>query len=113
MERRNFMRAAALGAPLSGLLATSQAAAAASAAPGQERAYQLDLLKRMAEPVLGPMSRGELKKKFVLELSPTWDGRDPAGGREQVPGQPFDELEQAVPEPDRVGDLPTGVPLLG
>ncbi|HEY0953366.1 MAG TPA: DUF2264 domain-containing protein [Roseateles sp.] len=80
MERRNFMRAAALGAPLSGLLATSQAAAAASAipAPGQERAYQLDLLKRMAEPVLGPMSRGELKKKFVLELSPTWDGRDPA-----------------------------------
>jgi hypothetical protein len=29
----------------------------------------------MAEPVLTAMARGELKKRFALELSPTWDGR--------------------------------------
>jgi len=77
MERRNFMRAAALGPSLTGWMAAGQAATAAPAqAPAKERAYLLDLLQRMAEPVLAPMSRGELKKKFVLELSPTWDGRD-------------------------------------
>lgn len=77
MERRNFMRAAALGPVLPGVLGAGQVAAAAPAsAPGQERAYLLKLLRQMAEPVLEPMSRGELKKKFALELSPTWDGRD-------------------------------------
>ncbi|MFN3302582.1 MAG: DUF2264 domain-containing protein [Roseateles sp.] len=70
MERRHFMRAAAAG---SALLAAGQASAAA---PGHERAYQLKLLQQMAEPVLGPMSEGRLKQQFVLELSPTWDGRD-------------------------------------
>jgi hypothetical protein len=82
MERRNFMRTAALGPVLPvlpALLGAGQAGAAVTAtAPGQERAYLLDLLRQMAEPVLEPMSRGELKKKFVLELSPTWDGRDPS-----------------------------------
>lgn len=57
MERRHFMRALA-AAPALG------AAAAASAAPpaGDERAYLLRLLQRMAEPVLGLMSKGEPKK---------------------------------------------------
>lgn len=81
MERRNFMRAAALGPSLvglAGLAGADQAAAAAPASePGQERAYLLNLLRQMAEPVLGPMSRGELKKKFVLEFSPTWHGGNP------------------------------------
>ena len=77
MERRNFMRAAAIGSSLSGLMVAGQAATAAPGkAPGGDRAYLLHLLQRMAEPVLEPMSRGELKKKFALELSPTWDGRD-------------------------------------
>jgi hypothetical protein len=79
MERRNFMRAAALGPALPGLLGAAQPASAAPAAqPGQERAYMLGLLQQMAEPVLDLTSRGELKKKFTLELSPTWDGRDPS-----------------------------------
>jgi hypothetical protein len=73
MERRHFMRVAAAG---SALLAAGQSASAA--APGFERAYLLKLLQQMAEPVLEPMSKGQLKQKFVLELSPTWDGRDPA-----------------------------------
>jgi hypothetical protein len=79
MERRNFMRAAALGPSMTGLLVAGQASGAASTgAPGQERVYSLNLLRQLAEPVLEPMSKGELKKRFVLELSPTWDGRDPS-----------------------------------
>lgn len=76
MERRSFIRAAALGPSLTGWAVGAVAAPARS--PGEDRAYLLHLLGQMAEPVLEPMSKGELKKRFVLELSPTWDGRDPA-----------------------------------
>ncbi len=71
MERRHFMRALA-AAPALGAAAAAPAAAPA----GDERAYLLRLLQRMAEPVLTLMAKGELKKTFPLELSPTWDGRD-------------------------------------
>lgn len=73
MQRRHFMRTLAAGSTVPGLLAAGQSAAAT---PGGERAYMLNLLQRMAEPVLDPMSKGQLKKTFVLEVSPTWDGRD-------------------------------------
>jgi hypothetical protein len=72
MERRHFMQAAAASPAL------LAAHPAAGVTPGQERAYQLRLLQQMAEPVLEPMSRGQLKQKFALEVSPTWDGRDRA-----------------------------------
>ena len=42
-----------------------------------DRRYMLDLLSRMATPVLGPMSEGRLHAAFQPELSPTWDGRSP------------------------------------
>jgi hypothetical protein len=41
-----------------------------------DRQYMLDLLARMAQPVLGPMSEGKLQAVFKPELSPTWDGRN-------------------------------------
>lgn len=75
MQRRHFMRTLAAGSAVPGLLAAGQSGAAVPAAGG-ERAYLLRLLQQMAEPVLAPMSRGQLKKAFVLEVSPTWDGRD-------------------------------------
>lgn len=78
MERRHFMRAAAAAPLLAGGAAVPAIGAVPTAGPGVERAYQLELLRQMAEPVLGLMARGELKQKFMLELSPTWDGRDPA-----------------------------------
>jgi len=81
MERRNFMRALAAGSAATGMLATNQAMGLTplpANAPGSERAYMLRLLQQMSEPVLTLMAKGELKKKFALELSPTWDGRDPA-----------------------------------
>lgn len=41
-----------------------------------DRQYMLDLLARMAQPVLGPMSEGKLQAVFKPELSPNWDGRN-------------------------------------
>ncbi len=70
MKRRNFIRtlAAAPGAFIG--------ADAAAQTPSDARAFQLDLMTRMAEPVLVNMAKGQLKKTFQLEVSPTWDGRD-------------------------------------
>jgi hypothetical protein len=78
MERRNFMRAVAAGSALTGLAGMGDGVAAGtqSSVIGAERAYMVALLRKMAEPVLSAMAKGELKKRFALELSPTWDGRD-------------------------------------
>jgi hypothetical protein len=76
MERRHFMRALATAPAAPAVLAAGPALASTAPLAGGERAYLLRLLQRMAEPVLTLMAQGELKKKFPLELSPTWDGRD-------------------------------------
>ena len=75
MERRDFL-AAALGA---GTLAAATAASARQPqkAASSDRQYMVDLLAKMAGPVLGPMSQGRLQAEFKPELSPTWDGRNP------------------------------------
>ncbi|MFO1225820.1 DUF2264 domain-containing protein [Roseateles sp.] len=79
MERRHFMRAAALGSALSPALGAQAAPAnVGSAGAANPRDYQLALLQQLAVPVLGPMAQGQLKQRFALELSPTWDGRDPS-----------------------------------
>ncbi|MTW10375.1 DUF2264 domain-containing protein [Pseudoduganella eburnea] len=77
MKRRDFMGVIATVAGLVG------ASGAVRAAPlfkqdGSQRAYLVDLLLKMALPVLEAMSKGQLKKTFVLELSPRWaEGLDP------------------------------------
>jgi hypothetical protein len=78
MERRNFMRALVAGSAATGIAGVDAAAAAVSntAMAGNDRAWMAGLLQKMAEPVLSNMARGELRKNFQLELSPTWDGRD-------------------------------------
>jgi hypothetical protein len=78
MERRDFL-ASALGAGTVATLAASTATAARLAPEGgaADRHYMLDLLQKMAVPVLGPMSQGRLQAVFKPELSPTWDGRNP------------------------------------
>lgn len=40
-----------------------------------DRTYWADLLYKISEPVLGNMSKGELRKNMTVEYSPTWDGR--------------------------------------
>ncbi len=44
--------------------------------PVDDRAYWVDLLYKISEPVLRNMSQGELKKNMPLEFSPTWDNRN-------------------------------------
>jgi len=77
MKRRNFMGSIAAAGALGAADAGGKAAAAAPKDAGSDRARMLALLQRMAEPVLTAMARGELRKRFTLELSPTWDGRSP------------------------------------
>ena len=73
MERRNFLRTLA-AAP--GAIAAADASAQPARPPADARTFQLDLMTRMAEPVLANMAQGRLKQTFQLEVSPTWDGRD-------------------------------------
>lgn len=41
-----------------------------------DRELWCDILYRMAAPVLSNMSEGKLQENMLVELSPTWDGRD-------------------------------------
>lgn len=80
MERRHFLGAmmscaglgASAGSEAGGIGASPVLASPAS----NERAYQLELLQKMATPVLENMAKGQLKKKFPLELSPSWGKAD-------------------------------------
>ncbi|EJX08498.1 Uncharacterized conserved protein UCP014753 [gut metagenome] len=44
--------------------------------PVSDRAYWVDMLYRIAQPVLSQMAEGKLQQNMTLELSPIWDGRD-------------------------------------
>ena len=41
-----------------------------------DREIWCDVMYRMAAPVLSNMSEGLLKQNMLVELSPTWDGRN-------------------------------------
>lgn len=79
MERRRFLASALTAGALAATAREASAVPRAAPAPGNadDRGYMLDLLAKMAEPVLGPMSEGKLQAVFEPELSPTWDGRNP------------------------------------
>lgn len=81
MERRNFLASALSAGTLAAVAAApARAATRPAAAPADgaaDRRYMLDLLAKMANPVLAPMSQGKLHAAFQPELSPTWDGRNP------------------------------------
>lgn len=83
MGRRNFFRLGASLLALGGMGATGAATAQTSIAnaakpltPAGERAFMVDLLRRMVEPVLLNQAKGTLKSNFLLQFSDTWDGRD-------------------------------------
>lgn len=88
-SRRSLLKTLAVGGALYG----SASLAAPSAAPaqglaatpdmrtlmhngGEDRAYMLGLLEKMATPILSRMARGRLQAEWTPEVSPTWDGRD-------------------------------------
>lgn len=41
-----------------------------------DREYWAEMTYKISAPVLSNMSKGELKKNMIVELSPTWDGRN-------------------------------------
>ena len=41
-----------------------------------DREVWCDVMYRMAAPVLSNMSQGQLQQNMMVELSPTWDGRN-------------------------------------
>ncbi|HVJ02161.1 MAG TPA: DUF2264 domain-containing protein [Sphingomonas sp.] len=67
-----------MGAGTAATIAAAPATARTAATEGAtDRRYMVDLLEKMASPVLGPMSQGRLQASWKPELSPTWDGRNP------------------------------------
>ncbi len=43
---------------------------------GGDREYWVSLAEQMARPILSNMAKGELQKNMLVEVSPTWDGRN-------------------------------------
>jgi hypothetical protein len=77
MERRSFLRAVAAGSAVGSLAgAAVPTLAATQQGSNTDRAYLAGLLQKMSEPVLSNMAAGTLQKRFPIEVSPTWDGRD-------------------------------------
>lgn len=57
------------------LLILSLTVSTAVIAQSDDRKNWTDLAYQMAVPILSNMSKGELKKNMVVEVSPNWDGR--------------------------------------
>lgn len=82
MQRKNFLRLSSL-LGFAGLVPAKNVLAANDGFFSDEkqkskndRAYWVALLDKIATPVLGNMSKGELRKNMQMEYSPTWDGRN-------------------------------------
>jgi hypothetical protein len=79
MQRRSFLRWSSL-LGFGGLFSAKKVMAntITHEAPFKnenDRNYWVHLLDKIATPVLSNMSKGELKKNMLVELSPKWDGR--------------------------------------
>ena len=58
------------------LLIPTESISAKKKTEKSDREIWCDVMYRMAAPVLSNMSEGLLKQNMLVELSPTWDGRD-------------------------------------
>lgn len=81
MKRKNFLKlSSALG--LLGGLSVPKLSAAGNTNTGQpdkkgkDRDSWVELLAKIAAPILSNMSRGELKKNVPMQYSPSWDNRN-------------------------------------
>ncbi|MDR0791676.1 MAG: DUF2264 domain-containing protein [Chitinophagaceae bacterium] len=81
MERRNFLHLSSL-LGLLGFSGFSKAGAASVTGAGKakafadDRKYWVELLHKIASPLLENLSKGELRKNMEVAYSPTWDGRE-------------------------------------
>lgn len=79
MKRRNFLqKASAIGlvAGFAPNVVLSKTDESVSSKPSNDREYWVQLLDKIAHPILSNMSKGELQKNMKVEYSPTWDKRD-------------------------------------
>ena len=79
MIRRNFLKAASLFG-LAGVVSGKDMLAVgceSEMAGNGDREYWVRLLDKIASPVVANMSRGELVKNMVVQVSPVYDKRDP------------------------------------
>lgn len=92
---------------IAGILPAGKAAAAdQSPEPddkGNDRAYWVGLLDKIASPVLSNMSKGELRKNMIMEYSPTWDGRNKEVGYMEAFGRLIAGLAPFLALPDEAG----------
>lgn len=58
------------------LLAACEYVRYLEAPKNQDRAYWCNLLYKMAQPVLSNMAEGRLQQNMLVEVSPSWDGRN-------------------------------------
>lgn len=58
------------------LLLPAESIIAKKKAEKSDREIWCEVMYRMAVPVLSNMSEGRLKQNMLVELSPTWDGRN-------------------------------------
>ena len=103
MKRRNFLKkASAIGlvAGLSPNVVLSESNEANSPKPADDRAYWVQLLDKIANPVLSNMSKGELQKNMKVEYSPTWDKRDGRVSYMEAFGRLIAGMAPAVSLPD-------------
>lgn len=81
MKRRHFIRLTSLLGTFTSLPAATVLAGGHNRQPifaGNDREYWVQLLYKIASPVLSNMSRGLLRKNMPVEYSPTFDTRDKA-----------------------------------
>jgi hypothetical protein len=84
MKRRNFIQLSSIlsfvglaPAITRASLVDAQALGVALDANGlKDRTYWVQLLDKIASPILSNMSKGELRKNMPMDYSPTWDNRN-------------------------------------
>jgi hypothetical protein len=82
MERRFFLKLSSLLSAI-GIIPAANAMASTNNDPKQQlatgledRVYWVELLDKIASPILANMSKGELKLNMKVAFSPTWDNRN-------------------------------------
>ena len=103
VKRRDFLAAMSGGAVLATAPMHASMAAKASSTElpsgADDRSYMLNLLERMASPVLDRMSQGRLHE-WKPELSASWDGRNPQVAYLEAFGRLIDGIAPWLALPD-------------
>lgn len=82
MKRRNFLKWSSIFGAAAAFPATPVLAAVSAddkektPSPESDREYWVELMRKMAAPILGNLSKGTLKKNWDMEYAPTWGKRD-------------------------------------